>query len=81
MKVLLCCDHDRHRRRRDIGAVARDDEVDLVDIEQLCIDAGHQRRVGLVVVIHQLDRPAEQPALLVDVLGPDLHRQQPRSCR
>ena len=74
---LLVPDHDRHRRRGDIRAIARDDEVDLVDIEQLCVDAGHQRRVGLVVVIDQLDRPAEQPALGVDVLGPDLRGQEP----
>ena len=70
--------HDRHRRRDQVGAVARYHEVDLVDVEQLGVDAGHSGRVGLIVVIDQLDLAAEQPAGRVDVLLPDLHRDQGR---
>ena len=36
--------------------VAADDQVDLVDVEQLGVDARHRRRIGLVVVVDQLDR-------------------------
>ena len=71
----LVLHQDRHRRGAVIGA-GGDDQIDLVDIEQLCVDARDQRRVALVVVVDQLDRPAEQPAFLVDVVGPDLRGQQ-----
>src|SRR4029077_12213414 len=64
--------------RRDIGTVGRDDEIDLVHIEQFGIDARDERRIGLVVVIDKLDWPTEEPALFVGIFGPDLHRQQPR---
>ena len=74
--MSFCADHDRHRRRGDIRAIARYDEIDLVDIEQLCVDAGHLRRVGLIVIIDEFDRAAEQPALGVDVVRPDLHGQE-----
>ena len=56
-------DRNRHRRHHQIGAVARHQEVDLVDVDQLGIDRRHQRRVALVVVVDELDRPAEEPAL------------------
>ena len=69
---------DRHRRRDLVGAVARNDEVDFVDVEHLGVDARHRRRVRLVVVVDQLDRPAQQAALGVDLVLPDLHRQQGR---
>ena len=75
---LLLLHHDRHRRREHVGAVAADDEIDLVDIEQLGVDAGHGRRVGLVIVIDQLDRASEQAAFGVDVLLPNLLREQRR---
>ena len=71
-------DHHRQCRCGDVGAIGGDDEVDLVDIEQLRIDAGHQGRVGLVVVIDELDRAAEQPAFGIRILGPDLHCEQSR---
>jgi hypothetical protein len=69
---------DWHSRRQEVSAVIAGDEVDLVDIEQLREDAGHRRRVALVVVVDQPDRPAEQPAIGVGLLFPDLHRQQRR---
>ena len=75
-ECLFVPDHDRHRRRRDIRAIARYDEIDLVDIEQLCVDAGHLRRIGLIVIIDELDRAAEQPALGVDVVLPDFRGQE-----
>ena len=53
----------------DVGAVAGDDEIDLVDVEQLGVDARHGRRVGLVVVVDELDLAAEQAALRVDVVA------------
>ena len=70
-------DRDRHRRHDKIGAVARNQQVDLVDVDQLRVDGRHQRRVALVVVIDQLDRPAEQAALGIDLVFPDLESEQP----
>ena len=70
---LLLLDRERHRRG-DLGrGIAADDQIDLVDIEQLGVDAGNLRRVALVVVVDKLYRPAEQPTLDVDVIFPDLH--------
>jgi hypothetical protein len=74
-------DRNRHRRSDEIGAVPRDNEVDLVDVEELRIDPRHCRRVALVVIVNQFHRPAEQPSLGVDVLLPDLHREQRRLAR
>src|SRR6516164_278547 len=69
--------HDtRKRRRHHVCPIRADDEVDLVDIEQLRVDARHCRRVGLVVVIDELDGTAEQPALAVDLFFPDLGTEQ-----
>ena len=67
---------DGDGRRDHVGAVARDDEVDFVDVEQLVVEARHVGRVRLVVVVDELHRPAEQAALGVHVLGPHLHREQ-----
>ena len=55
--------HDRHRGRDHVGAVARHDEIDLVDVEQLGVDLRHRRRVGLVVVVDELDLAPEIPPL------------------
>src|SRR5262249_47255454 len=52
-------------------------EIDLVEVEKLGIDARHQRRIALIVVLDELHRPAEQAALGVDLvlqyLQPELH--------
>jgi hypothetical protein len=70
-------DRDRHRRHDQIGAIARNQQVDLVDVDQLRVDARHQRGIALVVVIDQLDRPAEQTALGIDLVFPNLESEQP----
>jgi hypothetical protein len=44
----------------------------FVDRKKLRVDAGCVGGVGLVVVIDELHRPAEQPALRIDVVAPDL---------
>ncbi len=72
----LALHHDGHRRRDQVRAVPGYDKVHLVDVEELRVDAGDGRPLGLVVVVHELDRPAEQAPLLVDVLGPELHGDQ-----
>ncbi len=48
------------------------------NIEQPAIAAWHRRRIAPVVVIDEFDLAAEQPALGVDLLGPDLRRQRRR---
>ena len=68
---LLALDDERHRRDDEVRRMAHQ-QVDLIDIDQLRVDAGYGRGVGLVVVVDELDRTAEQPALRVDLLGPDL---------
>ena len=49
-----------------VGAVAGDDQVDLVDVEQLGVDRRDACRVGLIVVVNELHLPAEQATLGVD---------------
>ena len=73
---LVLLHHDRHGRRDHVGGVAADDEIDLVDVEQLGVDARHGRGIALVVVEDELDRTPEQTALGVDFLFPDLHAEQ-----
>jgi hypothetical protein len=46
------------------------------DVNQLGVDAGHVRRIALIVVVDELDWAAEQPALGVDVVAPGLQRDQ-----
>ncbi len=69
---VIARDHDRHRGYREIGAVAGQRQIDLVDVEQLGVDARHQRGVALVVVVDELDRTPDEAALGVDVLLPHL---------
>ena len=65
--ALLDQRHDRRGGHRPIG---RDQQVDLVDVEQLGVDRRGERRVGLVVVDDEIDLAPEQAALGVDVLDP-----------
>ncbi len=65
---------DRHGGRRHVGRVGTEQQIDFVDRDELGVDARHVRRIALVVVIDELDRPAEQPAVGVDVVAPQLER-------
>src|ERR1017187_2938310 len=60
------------------GAVAPEHQVDLIDVEQLAVDAGDQCGVGLIVVIDELDGPAKQPPSAIDVVTPHLDCEQRR---
>ena len=64
-------------RDDQIGRVAHEN-VHLVHIQELGVDAGHSCSIGLVVIVDQLDRAAEQAALGVDLLYPDLFREKMR---
>ena len=66
----------RHDRRGRIGAIGGDQQIDLVNIEQLGIDAGGSGRVGLVVIHDQLDLAANDAALGVYIITPHLQAQQ-----
>ncbi len=73
----LALSHDRRDGRgHQVRPVWADDEVDLVDVEQLRVDAGHTVGFGLVIVIDELHRPAEQAALGIGFLFPDLGAEQ-----
>ena len=67
---------DRHGGRVHVGGIGPDDKVDFVDVEELRVDARHRRRIGLVVVIDQLDLASEQSAFGVDFRFPDLGAEQ-----
>ena len=75
-RQLVVLHDDRHRRRDHVGGIGADQQIDLVDADELCVDAGHVRRSALVVVIDELYRPAQQPAFGIDIIAPDLERQQ-----
>ena len=75
---LLSLHGDRHRRRHHSCAVAADDQVDLVDVEQLCINARYRRRIGLIIIIDKLHGTAEQPTFGISVLFPNLLGEQRR---
>jgi len=69
--------HDlRHGRRDHVGGIRPDQQVDFVDADELGVDAGNQIGIALIIVEHELDRTAEQPALGVDVIAPDFQRRQ-----
>ena len=74
----LALHRDRHGRGDDVGPVSRHDQVHLVHVEQLGVDARHRGGVGLVVVVNELDLAPEDAALGIDVVAPDLHRDQRR---
>jgi hypothetical protein len=69
---------DRNRRRHHVGRIAADDQIDFVHVEKLGVDAGHGRRIALVVVVDEFDRTPQQSAGGIDVVLPDLHRNQGR---
>ena len=67
---------ERHDRRGDIGAIRADQQIDLVDIQQFCVDARRGGRIGLVVVGHQFHRPPEQSTGGVHIVAPHLQGEQ-----
>src|SRR2546429_190805 len=67
---------DGYGRCRHVGAVAADDQVDLVYVEQLGVDARYCRRIGLIVIIDELHGTAEQPAFGIGILFPNLLGEQ-----
>ena len=67
---------DRHRRRNFVGAVARHHQIHFVDLQKLGVDRRNLRRLRRVIVVDELDRATEQPAFLVGVIAPDLHRDE-----
>src|SRR5215469_12500669 len=69
--------HDSWKRRgHHVRSVRSNNQVDFVYIHQLRVDAGHGRGIGLIIVIDELHRPAEQAALGVDFLLPNLVAEQ-----
>src|SRR5262249_32109825 len=76
VKCFMWVHDDRNCRGEDIGAVAADDDVDFVDIEQLAVNARHRRRVALVVVVNELHGSPDKTALGVGFLDPYFHREQ-----
>jgi hypothetical protein len=75
-RYLSMLHQHRYGRRHEIRAVGADDEIDLVDVDELRIDAGHVRRIALVVIEDELDRPPHHAALGIDVVAPDLQAEQ-----
>ena len=73
--LVVLYDH-RHRRCHHIGGIGAENEIDFVDIDELGVDAGHVRRIALIVVVDELDWAAEQTALGVDIVAPELQRDQ-----
>jgi hypothetical protein len=68
-------DDQRHRGQDGVGAVAADDQVDFVFVDQPAVQRRDTRGIGLVVVAEKFDRTAQQAALAVDVVSPDLVRE------
>ena len=56
------------------------EEVNLVYVEQLLVERRDHRRVALIIVVDELDGSAEQTAVGIDILLPDLLGQQGRLC-
>ena len=63
---------ERHERRGRHRRVGREQQIDLVDVDQLGVDRRRLRCTRLVVIDDEFDLAAEQAALGVDVVAPDL---------
>src|SRR5437762_2303402 len=65
--------HDqRHRWRDGIVTVAADHDIDLLNIEEALVNVSYKFGVRLIVEADELHRPAEEFAVCIDVLLPDL---------
>src|SRR5580692_6083427 len=65
--------HDqRHRRCNGIVSVAANNELDFLHIEKTLVEARDKIRVGLIVETDEFHRPAEEFAVLIDGLLPNL---------
>jgi hypothetical protein len=71
---LLIALRDAHGGEDAAGGVGPDDQVDLVDGDQLLVEAARQLGLGLIIEEHPLDGPAEQAVALVQLLDVDLAR-------
>ena len=64
-----------HGREDAAGRVGPDDQVDLVDRDQLLVEASGEIGLGLIVEQHPLHRPPQQSVALVQLLDEDLARE------
>ena len=71
-KEFLAFNNQRHRRRDGIVSVAAGDEIDLLNIEETLVNVSDELLVRLIVEADELHRPAEEFAVCIDVLLPDL---------
>jgi len=62
MVILLFC-MITGMRARSCWSHRADQQIDLVDRDQLGVERRHVGGAALVVVIDELDRPSQQPAL------------------
>ena len=67
---------ERHDRRGRHRRVRREQQIDLVDIDQLGVDRRRLRGARLVVIDDQFDLAAEQPTLGIDIVAPDFDSEQ-----
>ncbi len=73
---LLVFNNNRHRRRGHVGGVRPEQQIDFVDVDELVVDTRHVRWIALIVVDNEFHRAAEEAALGVDVVAPQLKRKQ-----
>ena len=71
-KESLAFHNQRHRWRDGIVSIAADNDIDLLDIEETLVKVGYELGVRLIVEADELHRAAEELAVCVDVLLPDL---------
>ena len=71
--ALLDQRHDRRRRHRRVG---REQEIDLVDVQQLRVDRRGLGSARFVVIDDKFDLAPEQATPGVDIVTPDLDAEQ-----
>src|SRR5262249_52617333 len=78
MNTLFFCMITGIAGARTLVPYPTEHRLTLVEVDQLGVDPWPGGRVGLIIVVHELARPAEQSPLGVAIPPPDLLRQQPR---